>query len=377
MSHSLKIQKPTIHKLLKKDIYIKKAYSIKKLLGLNPSRSIRMSLFNNQKDTSYKENLEQENLNKKTENFSTIEYKNENLKEVNESIIKLFHKACYLQNKTKRNYELKKEANDIFSKKFNNMKKYEKEIEKMDINKSNSAIKFNQSFSIFNNLVKKYKERNGILYTKDLFKRDVLQETPIVSNNENNMKKFYIYNYDKYVKKTNLNNSEILKTKTKNKLNKKSNEIKEIKFGNLSVTNFYKKLIFISQKKIYANQGKKFNPKRFKYHFINDGGTEKAKKEIPKLQKDIINLKTLFKSMEDIKNKNINNKLSDRYKTPNSSNKKILINLANEQMLDSSREYQSTKRETNYQDKKYQINTFSNIYNYQIIISNINRTYRK
>ena len=202
MSHSLKIQKPTIHKLLKKDLYIKKAFPIKKLLGLNPSRTIRMRIFNNQKETSYKEDLDKENFNKKSQHSSTIEYNKDNLKEVNDSIIKLIHKANYLQNKTKRNYEEKKESNILFSKRLNNMKKYEKEIEKMDISKSNSAIKFNQSFGIFNNIVKKYKERDGILYTKDLFKRDIFQETPIVSNNENKMKKYYIYNYDKYVKKT-------------------------------------------------------------------------------------------------------------------------------------------------------------------------------
>jgi len=359
MSHSLKIQKPTIHKLLKKDLYIKKAFPIKKLLGLNPSRTIRMRIFNNQKETSYKENLDKENFNKKSQHSSTIEYNKDNLKEVNDSIIKLIHKANYLQNKTKRNYEEKKESNILFSKRLNNMKKYEKEIEKMDISKSNSAIKFNQSFSIFNNIVKKYKERDGILYTKDLFKRDIFQETPIVSNNENKMKKYYIYNYDKYVKKTNRNNSEILKTKTKNKLYKKLNDLKEIKCDNLSVTNYYKKLINITQKKIYESQDKNFDPNKFKYHFINDG--EKVKKEIPILQKEIVDLKSLFNTMEDIKNKNINNKLSDRYKTPNSSNKKILTNIEKEQMIDSSRDYKSTKRETNYQNKKYQINTFSNI----------------
>lgn len=361
MLKSIKLKKINIHKLLKEDLYIKKESPLKKLLGVNKSRNIRMKIYRKLNFiASKKAVIDKEYSYKKGKNSSNIEYKKENFKELNESLINLFHKANYSYNNAKKNFEQKKEVSDIFSKSLKDIKKFEKDKMRMYIKRNNSAIKFNQSFSIFNEVVNKYKERGGFLYTKDLFKRDVLQETPIVSNNENNMKKFYIYNYDKYVKKTNLNNSEILKTKTKNKLNKKSNEIKEIKFGNLSVTNFYKKLIFISQKKIYANQAKKFNPKRFKYHFINDGGTEKAKKEIPKLQKDIINLKTLFKSMEDIKNKNINNKLSDRYKTSNNSNKKILINLANEQMLDSSREYQSTKRETNYQDKKYQINTFSN-----------------
>jgi hypothetical protein len=162
-----------------------------------------------------------------------MEYKNENLKEANDSIIKLFHKANYLQNKNKRNFEQKKEINEIFSKKFNNMKKYEKEIEKMDISKNNSAIKFNQSFSIFNHIVKKYKERDGILYTKDLLKKDVLLETPIVSNKENKMKKYYIYNYDKYVKKTNLNNSEIIKTKRNYEEKKESNILFSKRLNNM------------------------------------------------------------------------------------------------------------------------------------------------
>ena len=97
------------------------------------------------------------------------------------------------------------------------------------------------------------------------------------------------------------------------------------------------------------------------YHSKYDRDKEKVKNEIPKLQKDIINLKSLFKSMKDVKNKNINNKLSDRYKTPNKTGKKKLINIDIEQMLDSSKEFQPTKKETNFPNKKYQIDTFSNI----------------
>ena len=115
MSNSLKIPKPSINKLLNKDIFIKRTFPIKKLLGLNPSRTIRLRIFHNKKDTSYKEDLDKENFNKKSDHSSTIEYKNENLKEVNDSIIKLIHKANYLQNKTEKNFKQKKEVNEIFS----------------------------------------------------------------------------------------------------------------------------------------------------------------------------------------------------------------------------------------------------------------------
>ena len=65
--------------------------------------------------------------------------------------------------------------------------------------------------------------------------------------------------------------------------------------------------------------------------------------------------------MEEVKNKNINNSLSDRYKTPSKTGKKILINIDIEQMLDSSKELQPTKKEINFLNKKYQLDTFSNI----------------
>ncbi len=48
-----------------------------------------MGIFNNQKETSYKEDLDKKNFNKKSALSSTIKYKNENMKEENDSIIKL------------------------------------------------------------------------------------------------------------------------------------------------------------------------------------------------------------------------------------------------------------------------------------------------
>ena len=361
MSQSIKIRKPTIKKILKEDFCIKRAIPLKKLLGLNSSPTIKMRKFKEQKDSFFKKDKDIENFIKKNDRTINNEYKTENLKELNDSIIKLFHKVNYLQNRNKKNFEQKKVINGIFSKRFNNMKKFEKEKEKFDKKENNSDVKFNQSFEIFNDLVNKYKERDGILYKKDLFKKDIFKETPIVTKDQDNIKNFYLCHFDKYANKTNLNNTEIINPEKNSKKNKKPNEMKRINFDTLSVTNYYKKLFFISQEKIEQMKEKNFVRIKNRYHSKYDRDKEKVKNEIPKLQKDIINLKSIFKSMEEVKNKNINYSLSDRYKTPSKTGKKILINIDIEQMLDSSKEFQPTKKETNVPNKKYQIDTFSNI----------------
>ena len=70
------------------------------------------------------------------------------------------------------------------------MKKLEKIKSKIDIRRNNSAIMYNPNFYIFNEIVNKYKKRDGIVYTKDLYDKDIFQETPIVANNEENSKIF-------------------------------------------------------------------------------------------------------------------------------------------------------------------------------------------
>ena len=340
----MKIQKQSINKLLEEDLYIRKSLSLKRLLEANASRNMIMRIYRKQKDDFYKKaSISKDNSNKKNNRYNNNLSNSQNLKELNESIIQLFHKTYYLQNKAKKNFEQKKETNDLFSKRLNNMKKFEKEKEKMVIKPNNSDIKFNQSFDIFKDLLKKYKERDGILYKKDLFKKDVFQETPVVSNDQDNIKKFYIYNYNKYVKKSNLNNDN---NKSKQKIKKKSkkktknqNEIKKINFDNLTLTNFYKKLFFISQEKIYHMQDKEFNPDKYKFHLKNEENKEiNNKKEIPKLKKDIKNLNSLYNSMQNLKLININKKLFENYNTPKNTSKnifdkKIIINKPYEKMV--------------------------------------------
>ena len=367
----MKIQKQSINKLLEEDLYIRKSLSLKRLLEANASRNMIMRIYRKQKDDFYKKaSISKDNSNKKNNRYNnnTNLSNSQNLKELNESIIQLFHKTYYLQNKAKKNFEQKKETNDLFSKRLNNMKKFEKEKEKMVIKPNNSDIKFNQSFDIFKDLVKKYKERDGILYKKDLFKKDVFQETPVVSNDQDNIKKFYIYNYNKYVKKSNLNNDN---NKSKQKIKKKSkkktknqNEIKKINFDNLTLTNFYKKLFFISQEKIYHMQDKEFNPDKYKFHLKNEENKEiNNKKEIPKLKKDIKNLNSLYNSMQNLKLTNINKKLFENYNTPKNTSKnifekKFIINKPYEKMNDSTN---SAKREINFPNKRSQINNLRNV----------------
>ena len=367
----MKMQKQSINKLLEEDLYIRKSLSLKRLLEANASRNMIMRIYRKQKDDFYKKaSISKDNSNKKNNRYNnnTNLSNSQNLKELNESIIQLFHKTYYLQNKAKKNFEQKKETNDLFSKRLNNMKKFEKEKEKMVIKPNNSDIKFNQSFDIFKDLLKKYKERDGILYKKDLFKKDVFQETPVVSNDQDNIKKFYIYNYNKYVKKSNLNNDN---NKSKQKIKKKSkkktknqNEIKKINFDNLTLTNFYKKLFFISQEKIYHMQDKEFNPDKYKFHLKNEENKEiNNKKEIPKLKKDIKNLNSLYNSMQNLKLININKKLFENYNTPKNTSKnifekKFIINKPYEKMNDSTN---SAKREINFPNKRSQINNLRNV----------------
>ena len=367
----MKMQKQSINKLLEEDLYIRKSLSLKRLLEANASRNMIMRIYRKQKDDFYKKAaISKDNSNKKNNRYNnnTNLSNSQNLKELNESIIQLFHKTYYLQNKAKKNFEQKKETNDLFSKRLNNMKKFEKEKEKMVIKPNNSDIKFNQSFDIFKDLLKKYKERDGILYKKDLFKKDVFQETPVVSNDQDNIKKFYIYNYNKYVKKSNLNNDN---NKSKQKIKKKSkkktknqNEIKKINFDNLTLTNFYKKLFFISQEKIYHMQDKEFNPDKYKFHLKNEENKEiNNKKEIPKLKKDIKNLNSLYNSMQNLKLININKKLFENYNTPKNTSKnifekKFIINKPYEKMNDSTN---SAKREINFPNKRSQINNLRNV----------------
>ena len=361
MSKFLKKQKPNIHKLLEEDLYKKKALYLKELLGLDRSRNIKMKIFEKRSNSIYKRDIDKENYT--TENNLSVNInKNEMLKELNKSIIKLFNKTYYLHNEAKKNYEQKKKIIDAFREKLKTLKQTEKERIKMDIKRNKSSITNNQKFELFNEIVNKYKKRDGIIYTKDLIEKDILQETPIVIKSRDKIKNFYIYNYNKYVKKTNLNATKRPKPKEMKKNNKNSNDIKKINFNELSVTNFYKKLFSISQQKIYQMEKKKFNPKKFKYNFTyeEDKQNYKIKNEILNQKNEIKNLKLLFKALQNKGGKNINDKFQNKYDILNSTTKKY-INIVNEQSLYSSRSFQSTNRRENYEDKKVQLDSFRNI----------------
>ena len=126
-------------------------------------------------------------------------------------------------------------------------------------------------------------------------------------------------------------------------------------------------VFFITQKKINEIQEKGLEPKSVQYHLEHLEEIEKenkVNKEIPKLKKEIKNLNSLINTMINSNNENMNKDEFENYNTRNNSCKNKLkndfINIANEQMFDSLKEYQTTKtsklRETNYQ-----MDTFRNI----------------
>ena len=94
MSKLLKKQKLSIRKLLEEDLYKKKALHLKKLLGLDRSRNIKMKVFEKQNNSIYKQDIDKQNYT--TENNLSVNInKNEMLNELNKSIIKLFNKKYY------------------------------------------------------------------------------------------------------------------------------------------------------------------------------------------------------------------------------------------------------------------------------------------
>ena len=68
-----------------------------------------MRIFKQKKDTYIKQGVKE----KENKSSLNIEPNNKNFKQLNESLIKLLNKAYYLQDKTKKNYEQKKESNII------------------------------------------------------------------------------------------------------------------------------------------------------------------------------------------------------------------------------------------------------------------------
>ena len=226
----------------KKKLFSKESFIIEKLLKPSTSRNIKFRIFRENNNSGFipkKENQKNKNIQYED---PKIFLPSEKLIHLNESIIKSLQEMCYLQNKAKEQYESDKKLDDFFFKRYKNYLKQEKVKAKKINTKRNKSASINfQKNEIFDELLDKYKKRDGILYTKEIYNdKDLFQETPILSKNEEKMKFFYIYNYDKYANKTNLNYKDILKNKEieKSKFNK-------IKFDQLLLNKFYNKLSYI------------------------------------------------------------------------------------------------------------------------------------
>ena len=221
MSKKYKLKKFNIHEILQDKFYSKESSSLEKLLRAPFSRNCKLKTYNEYKDINF--SLSLKNLKSKKTKKDPMSDAIPNISELNESIISLFHKTNYLKNKAKEKFEENKELNDFFYTRFKKFRELEKEKEKKGLTKKNNSAHINpQSFKVFDDLVNKYKERDGILYTKEIFdNKDLYKVTPIVANDEDTIRYFYLYNYDKYAQKTNLNYRDLYKGKPMKKIDKK------------------------------------------------------------------------------------------------------------------------------------------------------------
>ena len=341
------VKHKNIRKILKNQMYIKESYSLEKLLRLRTPKSSYLKMYIKNENYKYIPNPKKEkNKNKLNESLNKIKQKKDIIK-LNQSVIKLFNKTNYLHKKAKELYEENKDFNDIFYKKFKTMRKLEKEKIDRALLKRNYSANINiENIGIFdNNLINKYKQKLGKEFINEFrMDKDIYQVTPIVSKNSDDMKFFYIYNYDKYVEKTNRNYPVILSGKLKNII---SNDDK-IKYDNLIITQFYKKLYSIAQKNIYKLQNKNSQKFNFDYKYLGNKDI-KISQEIPKLKKDIKTINSLFgimKNRRTTSTKKLN--IFEDYKTPNNTGrnffKKIIIKKQDESSNNTTNRIYSTKR---------------------------------
>ena len=270
---------------------------------------------------------------------------------LNESILNIFYKNDDSRDKSMRTYRKNKKENDMFMKKFNNLQKVREKIARKKIN---STAIGPSSFSFFDDLVKKYK-MNDILIKSDMFKnKDLFRSTPIILKDKQDLKFFYLFNHSKYFRKTNPRfnkKSNIVKNvnKEQNKDNDNNNENKidknkdEIIFERLKQTQFFKKLIIASRRRLKElNKNKKRddsedNDEDYNYendiNFNNNNNHTKYKKlnyhaqvvkdkrEIDSLIKNINMLnKDNVNIIEDYKSSKCNNNIFNKIFNNNNNN---------------------------------------------------------
>ena len=339
---------PNFQKILKAKLYSNISNNLKKVLPSKSTKDIKLKLYRESiitntipKVTTYKKEKEK-NLSSSTK---------PKILELNESMLNLFNEAGNITTKIKEHLESNKEINTLFFKRFKNYQKYEKLNAKKLMKKTNNSASINpNNFSVFDELVQKYKKRDGVLFTKEIFEnKDILKETPILCSHEDRIRNFYVFNYDEYKKKSNLSLANVYKGIESTYKKKKKNNIN---YHNLTMTKFCNKLLSLSRKKIFELKFK-ISPddKKFDYHYDYIGNKDiRTIKEIPKLKNDINKLNSLIKSIKklDLKKENI-----EDYKTPMNTGKNLFkkIYLNNNESMESLNYIPTTKRSVENKEK--------------------------
>ena len=248
---------------------------------------------------------------------STLHEKESNSKlfSLNKSILNIFKKMDKSKNASMKIYHNKKIENNLFLNKFKKLQKF-RESKKQS--KANSAIISSPKFSYFDDLIKKYKMDNNITIGSEMFKnKDLYKSNPIVLKDKKDMEFYYLFNHDKYYKKTNPNCQKISFIENKNDMdiknkNEKENKIiknkKEINYNKLKEVLFFKKLILASNKRI--KELKKYNEEEDENNFDYNNNSiiqEKKLDESIHIEKDKQEINELINSLKqlEIDNKKI------------------------------------------------------------------------
>ena len=240
MSHSDKKRPKNIsnHHLLQKDLFINNFHELDK--ALNSANNLKSNLklyIPNIFLKKFSLSMQQSNKRIKSSQIKGIE--NSKLHLLNESILRIFDKMDNSLDNSIQIYKNTKKENNLFLKKFKNVKILR---EKMARKKSNSAIIGPTNFSIFDNLVKEYK-KNDILIKSVMFKnKDLYRASPIILKNRKELDFFYLFNHEKYYKKTNKNNINIDLNDIKNKNYIKFEKLKEAKYFNKLILSLKKRI---------------------------------------------------------------------------------------------------------------------------------------
>lgn len=265
MSHSDKKRPKNIsnHHLLQKDLFINNFHELDK--ALNSANNLKSNLklyIPNIFLKKFSLSMQQSNKRIKSSQIKGIE--NSKLHLLNESILRIFDKMDNSLDNSIQIYKNTKKENNLFLKKFGGVKILR---EKMARKKSNSAIIGPTNFSIFDNLVKEYK-KNDILIKSVMFKnKDLYRASPIILKNRKELDFFYLFNHEKYYKKTNKNNINIDLNDIKNK--------NYIKFEKLKEAKYFNKLILSLKKRIKElNRENEENENNENYNSLIDENNE-------------------------------------------------------------------------------------------------------